>query len=496
MRTTIFKHNSRTYFDLYNAYIQAYPNKPTWLFEEMSGLFDFQSELMNRIATDIMDPITREMAYAFAARCDYAPVEADGATDTVTFTLVAAMVKTINAGYQVGGISPTTGKMVIYEVTTNSSSGGTATIVAPVKQIKSYTNQYLFQIDKQDDFMDFPIDGYTNIIKSTISLTVGVDAWTRVDNFDSSVALDKHFMLIYQSSGKVRIQFGDNSTGVKPALNSAVYGTFSVTEGITGKMNTGEVNINVGADSDVSSLTNAGSSGGNDSESIASIIRNSRANARLRNAVWTKEDLETAARLASSSVQKALGVPGLGIAGIYIIPSGGGLPGAPLKATVQAYVQNLTQFGIMPITANDPTYVTQNINAITTIRTGFVAVTVRNLVAFGMTLVSCAYDNQVTEYYEDNGIDLTRINVINVLWGWAFTSAENDALEFIIEQWIELLGTRAYREWGQPLEVGDLWIMGNSLYDYGVDVFTLTNPVANVPTTSVQIIDTGVVTII
>src|SRR4030042_4506543 len=137
MIVNIYKHNSRSYFDVYNAFIAAYPRKPTWIFKEMAGLFDFMSELTNRIATDILYPQTREAAYAFATRCDYSPVEADGAADTLTITLSGAMAKTLDIGYQVGGISSITGKMVIYELTAVGNSATTDTITVVAKQVKT-----------------------------------------------------------------------------------------------------------------------------------------------------------------------------------------------------------------------------------------------------------------------------------------------------------------------------------------------------------------------
>jgi hypothetical protein len=495
MVNNIFKHNSRSYYDIYNALITAYPNKPTWMFEEMSGLFDFQSELMNRIATDILYPSTREAAYGFASRCDYEPVEADGSIDTITITLTGAMSKTIAAGYQFGGISPTTGEMVIFETTTSASSGGTDTITASVKQQKTVSDILIGIVNNADDFADYPIDGYTKIIKSSITLTIGGLTWTRVDNFDFSESTDRHFKIIYQSSGKCRIQFGNGTTGLKPTIGDAIYGNFSTTLGLVGVLSAGEIEINVGNDNDIQSLTNAGSTGGNDAESVASILRNSRANARLRTIVWSKEDLETAARASSSSVQKALGIPGIGTASIQVIPTGGGNPSAGLKTTVQTYVQSLTQFGLVPITAVDPSYVTANITATATIRADFDPTTVLNLVRFALTLITSSYDNQVVEYYDDNGIDACRTAVINVLWAWAFTEDENEALEFIIERWKLLLGSRSYREWGQDLEVGNIWIMADSLYDYGVDVFSLTSPTSNISTSSDEIIETGAITV-
>jgi hypothetical protein len=495
MAINIYKHNSRSFFDVYNALVQAYPRKPTWLFQEMAGLFDFQSELMNRVATDILYPQTRESAYAFAALCDYDPVEADGATDTITFTLRTAMAKVLPVGYQVSGISPSTGKMVYYELMEEGDSSGTATITANAKQQRTYSDIPLFSITNSDDFKDYPVDGYTRIVRESFKIVIGSDIWVRVENFDNSTPTSKHFMIIYQSSGKIRIRFGDGRTGLKPTVNETVFGTFAVTQGLAGKVDAGILTINSGSDSDVQEVTNAGSSGGNDSETIASIIRNARGSVRLRDVVWSKEDLETAARSSSSSVQKALGIPGIGAASIHIIPSGGGTPSGGLITIVENYVQALTQFGALPITGVSPNYISVNATATYTTRDGFVEVTVGKLIEFGLTLVTSAFDNQIIEHYEDNGIESTRVNVINVIWAWNFSENENDALQYIIDRWISMLGDKEYRLWGQPLEIGDLWVMGNSLYEYGVDVFSLNSPTVNQVAASDEIISSGTVTV-
>lgn len=369
------------------------------------------------------------------------------------------------------------------------------TITASCQQYKTVSNVAIGTVTTDDDWLEFPIDGYTKIVKTSMSLTVGGVAWTRVDNFDDSISTDKHYELFYQSNGKTRIRFGDGTTGLKPSINDEIVGEFAVTLGLSGKLDAGELNVNEGGDSDIASVTNASdSSGGNNAESITSIIRNSRANVRTRNIVWSKEDIEIAAKAASSSVVKALGVPGLGYAYVHVIPSGGGNPSAALKATVEAAVEAKTQFELMPVTASDPTYSSQAITADITVRDGFDSGTVADLVEFALTLASSAIDNQVIEYYLENGIDLTRTDIINEIWSWAFPSSYgdldvNEALEFIINQWIELLGDRDYREWGQELEVGNLWILGDSLYEYGTDTFSLTSPTSNVSCASTTIID-------
>lgn len=507
----IFKHNSRSYIDVYNAFIAAYPNKPTWVFKEMAGLFDFQSELMNRIASDILYPMTRESAYSFAAKCDYAPVEASGCTSLLTVTLTSSMNKTIAVGARFGGISTATGGMVLFEVATAKSVTGSDTMTAlSVYQKTSYSSVELGVISGSDDYSEYPINGYTNIIASSMSLTINSQTWTKVSNFDLSGASDRHFMLIYQSSGKCRIRFGDGTNGLKPTTNNTIYGTFATTLGLLGRMALGEITINVDNDNDIKSVTNpAATSGGADSESVASIIRNARANIRLRNIIWSKEDLELAAvQTPTLSIIKALGVPGMGAATIHVIQSGGGTISGGDLTTVQTYVQTLTQFGVMPITVINADLVVTNITATVTVRSGFTAGIVQHLTEFALTLAAAATDSEVIEYYEENSMDaslLTMINSMQSAGPWSFTSTDyvdtnseilvTDALGFIINKWIDLLGTRTSREWGQSLEIGDLWIMGNALYDYGVDVFSLTTPTSNVTCTSVQISDSGTVTV-
>lgn len=495
----IFKHTSRSYHDVYNAFVVAYPRKPTWIFQEMSGLFDFQSELMNRIASDILYPQTRESAYSFAASCDYTPVEADGATDTLTLNLTGAIAKTLAIGYQVGGFSLATGRLLYFETTAVGNSGGGASITVACKQKRTYSNIDLGVVNSAEVFSDYPVDGYANIIKSSFTLEVDGTAWTRVENFDNSLPTSKHFILLFQSSGKVRVQFGDGSTGLIPVLNSRLVASFATTEGTNGRLDAGEITLNIGADPDISAVTNTGTSGGNDAESVASIIRNARANNRLREIVWSKEDLEIAARMTSSSVQKALGVPGLGTASIYIVPSGGGNPGAPLLAEVETFVKAKTQFGNLPIVALVPNYIEIDISAEITVRSGYVEATVQNLCKFALQMVACEFDIQVLEYWDDHGIDECRQNIINVLFSHTFVEDDNDALEFILGRWRKLLGAnptyREYREWGQDLEVGDLWIMGDDLIDYGVDIFRLTSPVVNRTVADDEIVSVGTVTV-
>lgn len=494
MNIKIFQHSARSYFDMYNALKLAYPTADDWLFQNMAGMFDFVSELINNVATDILSPYTRESAYSFAARNDYMPKEADGAQVEVVITLNTAKNKILSPGFQIGGISPATGELVIYELLAEASSGGTDQITGNFKQQQTFENINIGRVTSTEDFSDYPIDGYINIIKSSISLSINGQAWDRVDNFDASGPDSRHFILIYQSQGKCRIKFGDNNRGMKPPAGYDILGMFRTTRGFIGRLNAGEIKINVGGDPDIKTINNVNTaSGGNDSESISNIIENAQGNNRLRDAIFFVEDLEIAAKKASSNVVKSLGVGGYGAATVYIVPSGGGAPAQSLLDQVKSFMMPLTLFGVMPLEVLGANYLPVSISATVTFQQGYDPVVVKNLVKFAMTLASSAVDNQIIEYMNDFGIDKCRSNVINVLWPWNFSSTENEALQAIINKWKELLRKKAYRDWGYPLEVGDLWIMGETVEFYGVDIFNLNSPISNIVPGELEIIDTGTV---
>ena len=495
MKEYTFKHSARSYYDIYTPLAQAYPAAPTWLFKEMAGLFDYQSELMNRIALDILYPSTRESAYAFAARCDYNPSEAGGSSTDLTVTLSSAMAYTIYAGHKFSGVSLSTGLYVMFEATADASSGGTDTITVPVIQKEQKETIELSPISETIEFMNIAVPYFPYILKDTFILKVADIEWTRVDNFDLSDATDTHYVLLYQSSGKVRVLFGNGTTGIIPTLNSSVTAKFAITNGLSGTLSIGEIDHDEDSDSLITEVTNAvEATGGIDPESVSSIIRGSRQNARLRDAVWSKEDVEIASLKSMPSIIKAWAIPGIGEASVQLIPNGGGDPSMYIP-DVEADVQALTVFGSMPITGLIPNYVITNISVTVTTRTGFDPVTVQNGVAFAMSLISSSFDIQILESYIDNGINTCREESINVFYGYGFVEADNNMLEYIINQWNSLLGTKEYRSWGDPLEVGDIWIMGNSLYDYGADVFNVISPTVNTITASDEIINTGTVTV-
>lgn len=492
---------TRQFNEILNGFITKYPNLPDHIFREFSAGFETLSELINLIATDTLYPFTRFAAYGFASRCDYQPIEYDGATTDLTITLKTAMAKTLPIGYKVSGTSSITGKTIICELTAVGDSGGTNTINVAAKQQITRTNISIGTVDKSDPWQIFFLGEYKKIVVDSIVIRVNGVTWTKVLNFDNSTSTDKHFMVYTLSDGRSCIIFGDNVTGAKPTIGHNIVADFPITEGLLGKFSSGDITTNTGQDSDIASITNTASSGGNDAESVDSIVRNSKANVRLRDGIHSVDDAEVYAVSKSSlkaKIVKAHAIPGtgasLGTATIQIITNDLTLLSAGEKTTLDAEMKSKTPFGVFPIYSQDPDYKNVTIQGVVTVRAGFDAPTVRELVKFSQELASSPIDNYIIDYYNTYGINQTRINVINIIYPHSFTDAENDALDFIITEWVSLLHGKSGREYGDTLEVGDLYTIANEMFEYGVDVYSLTTPTTDQFPTADQIIK-GAVTI-
>jgi len=168
--------------------------------------------------------------------------------------------------------------------------------------------------------------------------------------------------------------------------------------------------------------------------------------------------------------------------------------------TVTDFVKARTLFGLLPFNIVTTNFKPVNIDFEYVVRSGFVASKVEDLLEFAMTLATSARDNMTLEDFDDNGIDSARTNIINVVYPlsgtWGFVQADNDALIKIIESYRSTLDLGVpSRQFGATFEFGSIFIIGESLFDFGVRTFNATNPVGNVVTdVPEQIIDTGTLT--
>ncbi|MDA3900073.1 MAG: hypothetical protein PF637_06090 [Spirochaetes bacterium] len=501
MSNSNFKYTSRSYQDIYFRLKEKYPHYDDSMFSEIAGMFDTFSEVMNAVVSDLMDPKTRESAYFRAAFMGYDPVESEPATTVLTVKLRQEMTKTFQKGEQFSGISSISGDYIYYEVPDQVVVTG-ETVAVPVKQQRTYTGVEIGKIQRSTEFAEIHVrsEKYRGLVKSSLEVFIEGEKWNRVTNFDKSGVDDKDYVVCYKNTGEWFISFGDGVKGKLPNLSDVVTANFAVTKGLAGRMKAGEINQSVSNDPDIEVVTNIEDVvNGNDPETVSSILRNAAATTRLRDAIFYDEDLEIAAMKSSSSVVKAKGKGESGIGSIYIVPAGGGIPTVQLKEQVFTFVQKLTAFENQPLNVLDPPYVQPVIQAQISFRKNVLEEkkdVVRAICRFALILCSSAVDIQVLESFADNGIDVTRRLIINPIWGIDFTAEENGALAFIVRQWEQLLGARKYRDFGQSLELGDLYIMGNGLYDYGVDEFHLISPTAITVIGELEIVNSAIVEVL
>lgn len=486
--------SKRTYSDIYNELKKKYPNKPDWVFVELARLYALKSDLTNIIANDIINPKTRRSAYMFAKKRSYEPVESDGATTSLTLTLKETMSKTLGKGYKVGGQSSVSGKFVYYELTSDASSGGTGSIAAQAKQKITHTQVNLGTIESNDDFLEFPLDGYSGIIKNSLSIWIDGVKWSRIDYLYEAEPSDKVFSVSYDDKGLLWLKFGDGVSGAKPDIQSVVTGSFECTEGLDGRVEAGDLTYNAGGDSDIISLTCTASSGGNDPESVAAIKRNAVKTYRLRDAVFTLEDCEQAALQASSNVVKAFAIRGDQTLTIYVVGAGGGEISADELTTISEYVQSYTAFEDETVLIYNALIQNQNIVGVAYPRSGYNGETIAQYVRFALFLASCPYDIQILDKYADSGVSVTR-ELINTLDEFDFSDDDEDAIKYIITKWEELLGDNPYRDWGQALSEGDLYALVKGLVPYGLQKFIMSNPTGDIDCATSSYIINGVVTV-
>lgn len=502
----IIKSYFRSKNEVINALKTAYPDVPDYLFVEFGTLYENNGDLLNLVATDLFNPFSRRAAYGFASQAGYVPVEKDGATTTLTILLKSAKAKTLPVGYQVGGLS-SSNVFNIYELTAVGDSGGTDTIVVNAKQKRTYESESIGVIQNNDDFYEIIIanNQFIGIIKSTAKIFIDSIEWTRMSNLDLSGPTDKHFEMFYLHNGYAVVRFGDDVTGMKPPVNGIVTATIEVTNGTLGQMSSNSINQNIGQDSDIDSISHPTTTGGNDPEAIRNIIVNAIRQTRLRGVVFTLADVEAFAESESSvsgSVARAICTPGtgnkIGVPQLQVIT--GDL--SPLSSGDQTTLINeikdkspLESYIVDILSGN---FYNVTVTAVTTARSGYTKSTVDKLVLFGIAMCAIPIDGLIIGQWLDNGADYIRTNYVNTtfntLYGLSMPDQIengvdlNEGIDFVISEWIDLLGSEIQRQEGQILELADLYTMVNELYRFGLNTVSISSPSGDVTPGATQII--------
>ncbi len=229
----------------------------------------------------------------------------------------------------------------------------------------------------------------TPFLDSSAQVEAGNGDYFEAQNFLSSTATDRHFIVVVDQADRATIRFGNGVNGAIPSGTITV--RYKTGGGAAGNVNAGTLTRLEGSFADVEgnpvsiAATNPRpASGGSDRESIAQIQTLAPESIRVLSRTVSREDYEVNARRLPE-VARALMLtsnedPGIaentGI--LFVIPRGGGVPSQALKDAVKRQVTvvfpNTLTF---QVAVQDPSYLPVDIQATIFLRQGANAKVVR-----------------------------------------------------------------------------------------------------------------------
>lgn len=195
----------------------------------------------------------------------------------------------------------------------------------------------------------------TPYLDLSASVVAADGPYTEVENFLSSTATDKHFVVSVDQLDRARITFGNAVNGSIPSGTIQV--AYKTGGGIAGNVSATKINRIEGSFTDLNgnpvrvSVSNAlKSDGGTERASVAQIREQAPESIRVIERAVAREDFEIVARRVAG-VARALCLtadedPGIaensGI--LFTVPTGGGTIGAPLAALVLSQFKQVTGY--------------------------------------------------------------------------------------------------------------------------------------------------------
>lgn len=229
----------------------------------------------------------------------------------------------------------------------------------------------------------------TPYLDGSALVTAADGAYTQVDNFLSSTALDRHFVVVVDQNDRATLRFGNGVSGAVPVGTVTV--VYKTGGGAKGSVPAGALRVVEGTFTDTFgtpvqlAVTNAApATPGADRMSNAAIRVRAPASLRAPVTSVARPDFEVNA-LRLTAVARALmlssdedpAVPE-NEGNLFIVPSGGGVPSLELKAQV---LEQVTVIYPCPLTfvvnVLDPLYLTVNVEARVYRRAGFSRALVR-----------------------------------------------------------------------------------------------------------------------
>lgn len=257
--------------------------------------------------------------------------------------------------------------------------------------------------------------GTVPYIDTTTVISAGNGVYTEVDNFLSTTGTDRHFTVTVDQNDQATVRFGDGSTGVIPTGTITV--DYKVGGGASGQVEANTVQVIEGTFTDAFGTT-VQVSVNNPSEStpaanrqtVEQIRQAAPESIRVLNRTVAREDYEINAKKLPE-VARALMLTsnedtsiGENTGFLFVIPVGGGLPTADLKAQVLTQVTvtfpNTLTFNV---TVSDPVLNAVDIRTVVFLSKGAIAANVdaairSNLASFFDILNSDGTQNESIDF--------------------------------------------------------------------------------------------------
>ena len=292
----------------------------------------------------LTDVTLRRNAIALAKRLGFVPQGAVAATADVLFTLdeVPANDVTIPAGTVVktADVTDAVEFQLLLDLTIPAATD-------PPQAFGTVENSE----DQQDTFsstslpnQEVQLNGTPYLDQSGL-VTAGNGGYTQVDNFLSSDANDRHYVVVVDENDRATFRFGNGVNGEIP--NGTITIDYKVGGGADGNVDANTITLIDGSFTDalsnpvsVSVNNSTAASGGSDRQTVEQIKLFAPEELRVLNRTVSREDYEIGAR-GVAGVARALLLTSDQAGGIpensgflYVVPDGGGLPSQALKDSV------------------------------------------------------------------------------------------------------------------------------------------------------------------
>lgn len=305
----------------------------------------------------------------------------------------------------------------------STTQDGVITTGQTYVDISAAQGRYYTQEETSDGTADqaFEVD-LEGVAHGSVAVTVDSVAWSEVDTFVGLGASERKFRVTRDHEGKTSVRFGDGKEGAIPANGGTVVIEHMVTDGVNGNSGSGTITEIDGAIKDeneavVSDITVTNSddaSGGADEETVEHAKDHA---PQELHSLWMMMALPNIESLVA-------GYPGVlkckardrntdGEVARYlriyvtVIPNGGGMPSAQLKADLKTFI-DARKVKTMEIIVEDPEYVETD-----------VTVTIYVLEGYEKTTVTAAVQTAVEDFFDpanrDFGEDLDPDELVAVI---------------------------------------------------------------------------------